>query len=254
MGRKTASVSSLSAIAGLLLGCGAEKASEPRQGKPGLAAHWSMEDTSGGSVDDGSGNGHDGKIIGRLALAEGASGKALSLTGSGMGLDVPDHADFAFRGGFTLSLSFRIAAFPSGQGFLLFRGDSRMGMDPYGLSIQSSDSTLRFVLYGGPGGLTGDSVVSVSARVEAGRWYRADAVFDTTGENTAALYLDGKEVSRVNTSILPLTLLDAGSIPGIGIGHHAGRTFNDYPFNGLIDEVRIFSGPLSHGDIASGRY
>lgn len=129
-----------------------------------------------------------------------------------------------------------------------------MGNDPYVLTANSEDNTIRFAIAGSPDGSRGDSVIAVSARVETGRWYRADAVFDTTGTNSIALYLDGVEVARRSTTLLPMTTLDPGSYPCIGIGHHGGRTGNDYVFNGQIDEVRFFAGALSREDIAAGRY
>jgi len=38
--------------------------------------------------------------------------------------------------------------------------------------------------------------------------------------------------------------------PGIGIGHHAMRTGNDYGFIGTIDEVRLYRRALSATEIS----
>lgn len=242
--------------AGFMVGCAADKGSEAPSGPEDvpLAAHWSMEDTSGRTVKDATGHGHDGSIIGVPALAAGVSGKALSISGNGAGIDVPDDSAFESQDGFTLSMSFRMESFPAGQGFLFFRGDSRAGLDPIQLTVHSADSSLRFSITGGPTGLTGDSLVSVSASVQTGKWYRVDAVFDTTGGNSVALYVDGALAGKKPTSIFPLEKLEAGQNPGIGIGHHAKRTVNDYAFKGLIDEVRFFSGALSAKKIEAGNY
>lgn len=240
----------------LLIGCAADKGTESQSDpvNPPVAAYWSMEDTAGRAIQDMSGHGHNGSIVGTAALADGVAGRAYRVGGNGTGIDVPDDAAFGFKGSFTLSLSCKVAAFPSGQGFLLFRGDSRSGMDPFVLSIQSADSSLRFSITGGTGGVTGDSLVSVSAPIHGDRWYRVDAVFDTTGGNTVSLYVDGQLAEKKSTAIFPLAVLESGSKPGIGIGHHAGRTAGDYAFNGLIDEVRIFAGALPAQNIAAGKY
>jgi hypothetical protein len=238
-----------------LSGCSSEKTSEPpTEEAPLLVAYWPLDDTAGQAMRDETGHGHDGKLIGTASLSEGVSGKAVLIQGNGHGIDVADDSAFGFRGGFTLGLSFKISAFPPGQGFLFFRGDARSGMDSYLLSIHSADSSLRFTIVGSPDGSAGDSAVSVSAPVASGQWYRVDAVFDTTGGNTVALYLNGSLASKKPTSILPLARLEAGQNAGIGIGHHAGRTGGDYAFNGLIDEVRVYSGALPSGKIGSGEY
>lgn len=238
-----------------MAGCAADKGSEAPSGtEVPLVAHWSMEDTSGRTVEDATGHGHDGSIIGAASLAAGVSGQAFSIAGSGTGIDVADDSAFGSQGGFTLSMSFKMESFPSGQGFLFFRGDSRAGQDPIQLSVHSADSSLRFSITGGPAGLTGDSGVSVSASVHSGKWHRVDAVFDTSGGNSLALYVDGAMAQKKATSIFPLATLVAGQNPGIGIGHHAGRTSNDYAFKGLIDEVRFYSGALSAKKIESGNY
>lgn len=234
-----------------MVGC-ALKDSDPRSSAI-LVAHWSMDDTLGRTLADESGNGHEGRLIGRPEFLEGVSGNALMVAGNGHGIDVADDSAFEFRGSFSIRLSFKISAWPPGQGFLIFRGDGRSGLDPYQLAVDAPDSTLRFTIIGNPTGSTGDSSVSISAPVRENQWYRVDAVFDTTGGNSLALYLNGALVKEKTTSIFPLAELQADQNPGIGIGHHPGRISNDYAFRGLIDEVKVFSGALSDAEIASGR-
>ena len=62
------------------------------------------------------------------------------------------------------------------------------------------------------------------------------------------LYVNGALMAQTNTTIIPIRDLDPGSDPTIGIGNHGGTYWN-FPFNGLVDELALFSRALSQTEI-----
>lgn len=211
-------------------------------GRDDLVGYWSFDDGNGARVADMSGNHHDGTVLGATP-APGVLGMGMAFTGYGSGVDIEDGPDFALTDAFTIEAWFNASELHDGHNLIFFRGDGRPGLDPYFVTIYP-DRTLRFAIQN-----EANDIAWATAPVTLGQLHQVVAVFDRRAA-AIELYLDGQIRTTTGTSITPLRLLDSSADPGIGIGHHAMRTGNDYGFIGTIDEVRLYRRPLDASEVA----
>ncbi len=214
-------------------------------------AYWRFEEGSGTSVSDSSGNGLDGTALGGLSYTGSTPSTILPQTGgantSAMSFDggaasrvfIADNPLFQLTESLTLEAYINMSAppFPGHNAEILFRGDSRLGLDPYLLdvvngilrfSIQDADNNGAFVSTAPP---------------TLNEWVHVAGVLDNdTG--AMSLYLDGVLVDSIITDVRPFAVLDPNLNAGLSIG---GFPATDYfgPFRGMIDEVRISDTALS---------
>ena len=219
--------------------------SKPAQTTPihdsDLIAYWPFDDGNEFIAADLSGNGHDGNLLGAQP-SPGVSGLGIAFTGDGSGVDIADGPDFELKDSFTIEAWFNATSLHDGHNLIFFRGDSRPGLDPYFVTIYP-DRTLRFAIQN-----EANDVAWATAPISLGEFHHMAAVFDS---QLAALnlYVDGKLRTTTFTSIKPMQRLVSTEGPGIGIGHHAMRTGNDYGFIGTIDEVRLYRRALSATEV-----
>lgn len=146
---------------------------------------------------------------------------------------VEDDPLLALTGSFTLEAYINLAALPATgiQWQILFRGDSRGGLDPYYLDVW--DGQVRFTINAEP---TGGARVAAAAPALNQWTHIAGVLDDTTG--LMSLYFDGVLADSTITTLCPFATLDPTMNPGLSIG---GYPATDYfgPFRGYIDEVRI---------------
>lgn len=221
-------------------------------------AHWRFEegplgDTATTSILDSSGNGHHGTPVGGITYTDNTPNSSVPQTGSPneFALDfdgatttrvvIEDDPAFELTESFTLEAFINLGALPA-SGFqwqILFRGDSRGGIDPYYLDLW--DGEVRFTI---------NSETADWARVTAtapalNTWTHIAGVLDhDTG--TMSLYLDGLLVDSVHTDVRPFAVLNPALSPGLSIGGYPDNHYG--PYQGLIDEVRISDTALSPED------
>lgn len=125
------------------------------------------------------------------------------------------------------------------QSHILFRGDSRSGLDPYDLYI-ATNGLLFFQVNSGHG------AAAIAAPVPLGQLIHVAATLDdATG--AMKLYENGAVVAQAVTSLRPFRDLDPTRYPAVSIGN-AESTFNA-PFNGLIDELAVYNRTLTTGEV-----
>ncbi len=192
---------------------------------PDLAAHWMFDEGSGTTAYDSSGNGNDGTLIGGAQWVEGQFGGAIQFNGSGAYVVAP-HIPFDNRN-FTVSLW----------------ANPALGGDQ---NVFSQDG-------GGDGGrmhlrITGGGTVRMgywnndldsTTNLQANNWYFLTYVHDV--DNTSRrIYIDG--VQDVEDS--------GGAFIGTSGDTFIGCQFGaDQMFQGIIDDVRIYSRALSETEI-----
>ena len=217
-------------------------------------AYWRFEGTPGsvaGIIADSSGNGLSGSSINsptynsNVPLATipqtGAADKAsLGFNGSDQRVFIPDSPKLALTRSLTIEAWIYVTAPPGGPndaGQILFRGDDRIGLDPYFLELVGP--SLQFHVNN-----PANASVSVSAPLPGMKqWvFVAAELNDATG--AMRIYVNGKLGGFTTTSIRPLGPLDAGSTPGLGIGNTQSANYQQY-FPGFIDEVRVSDVALS---------
>jgi hypothetical protein len=201
----------------------------------GLVAWWSAD----GNANDPIG-GHNGSPYGAFAYAPGKFGQAFSI-GDG-GIVVPDSPGFQLTGSLTIGLWMK----PTPSSWVAFcRGDLRSGLDPYAISmdrgtlgrvgLQITDASNNNKFLSAP--IAGWNV-----------WQQVTGTLDgATGD--MRLYINGNLVAQDTTAIRPFGVLDPGQQPGIGIGNVPPP--HNFPFQGALDEVVLYSRALSPSEVAT---
>ena len=207
----------------------------------GLVAYWTFDqaDVDGDTVKDVVG-GNNGTINGGAQIAVGKVGDGIKLNGVDQFVEVPHHDSLVPLGGFSVEAWFETelkdAAVwqsvvsknsPGNQSYEMRISAAPL---PYVLSWAVVDKDKTFIRINAP----------EDEELEKGRWYHVVGTWDT---KEAHLYVDGRHRGSVEVlSILPSTV-------SVFIGQRlqdGGKNF----FNGTIDEVRIYSHPLTLAEIA----
>jgi hypothetical protein len=228
------------------------------KGQP--VAHWRLDKCIGTTAYDSSGNGYNGEIVigtsgtqtnegictfgnSNEAWSNGSVGKlnsALSFDGTDDYITVPN----SFSPKNTISITLSVKTTSTSRGVLMGFSDQFPPTTPSSyvpILIMQDDGRVRAEHWSGSfGSITSTSIVN------DGEWH--DIVF-IGNINTQELYIDGKlEASRtatINNSWWTKTT--------IGTGYDTttrGSSSNEWnSFNGIIDEVRIYTYPITQQQI-----
>jgi hypothetical protein len=196
-------------------------------GTSGLQAYYPLEN----DVLDGSGNGHDGTMVGTPAFIDGPAGKALEFSGDGaQRVTFGTWNPSAATGQLSLTLWAKWNGLTTFYQGLIGKRDSWAANDMmWQIEANVTTGVLR---------LQRTDVEVVGPIMPAGDWVHIAATFSGT---TGKLYVDGEMVAEG-----PFTF---GTDPGamIVFGDSVGGGGN--PFNGALDEVRIYDRVLSPFEI-----
>ncbi|MBN2589098.1 MAG: LamG domain-containing protein, partial [Sedimentisphaerales bacterium] len=194
-------------------------------------AYYPMNDGSGTTVEDASGNGNDGTIIGALEWVEGAPDY-------GTGLDFPATAGnyvncgtFDPSGGdniLTVSAWFKIETLGGYQCIVGKAVEESAGAVQWQLTLTATGQ-LGFNL--------GAGFAAISDAVTAGEWHHAAM---TLNGSDGELFLDGVSVGTRTGLGLNAARVDDPVMIGV---------VRSFLFNGIIDEVALFHAALSQADI-----
>ncbi len=202
-----------------------------------VVSHWTANNTPSDAV----GSNH-GTLISGTAYAAGQVGQAFKFDGINDRVQMADSESFKLTQSLTIESWIRVDGIPSGTtpwGEILFRGDDRGGLDPYQLAISSSGN-LSFQISSITSGLR------LEAPIPRGQLVHVAATLDdATG--SMKLYENGVLMSQAVTTVRPFADLDPSSNPGVGIGNHGGypNTPHNFPFNGLIDDLKLYDTALT---------
>ena len=185
------------------------------------------------NANDNSGNGNNGVLVGGTSFDTGKIGNAVSLDGVSDYIDVSDSSSLNIRDEITISAWIKpneikkYSYIAEKDAFSLFLYSSRLRMD---LKING-------IAY---------HAISSYNQAAAGEWVYVIGVYDNSwADKKIKLYVNGQEGSYQTRDTLPSGQIDANnnlfriSVPG------------ESSFNGLIDELRIYSRALSSEEIMS---
>jgi hypothetical protein len=224
-----AAVAGVAAVAPLSVPGTASAAAEPQ-----VVAAYGF-DSAGTTAADSSGNGLNGTVSGATWTPNGAFGGALSFDGIDDRVVVPGDSRLDLASGFTLEAWVRPSGGDGWRNVLLReRGDSGLA---YGL-YSGSDA-------GGPDAAVNvedaDINLSVEKPLPTGAWSHLAATYDPAVG--LVLYVNGVAVNRTPLTGAP-NVDNAGDLT---IGGNA--VWGEY-FQGVIDEVRVWDGPLVSSTVA----
>jgi hypothetical protein len=216
----------------------------PSGNRPALIGYWAFEDGAGSTtVADGSGMGNHGVLEGLSATEAFVAGKAglglaIPTSAADPGVRVPLTARIDGLRAFTLAAWFRRGVTSTRHQSIISRQLGNTTLEVFNLTCINNDVVVYI-----PGS---GSSVGFEARARGvaatGVWIHAAASYDG---RFLELFIDGREVAshefpdRLVSTTTPLYL-----------GTNKNSTRND-PFDGIIDEVALYDGPLSPASIAA---
>ncbi len=217
---------------------------------PGVVAHWRFQKGIAGSgtsssqlIEDSSGNNHHGRAVGgpRFHSVElPSTNLALAFDGHNDRIAVADARDFQLTKSLTIEAWIEVAFYPESSSKLshiAFRGDNRLGFDPWFLAITESGQ-LRFLI---ANGLNKASVVLSPEPLPTRKLIHVAAVLDDE-VGMQSLFINGERVATTKTKIRACGPL-GGTGPGIGIGGR--QAHSNQGFRGSIGELRISARALT---------
>lgn len=167
-----------------------------------------------------------------------------NFDGQQSGLALSDMPCLEYARSLTVSAWVWMRKTPGHAGQIVFRGDDRLGNDPFQL-VTWADGTVHF-------GITDmdNQGEEVGTEMPTGRWtHVVGTLDDKTG--SMRLYIDGAMVKEKKTKLRPIVSLDPGTAPGIGIGNIQNPGFSNHnqPFVGKLADVRVYPLALSPREV-----
>ncbi len=208
--------------------------------RDGLVGRWSFEEGSGTVVLDSSSGALNGTVAGATWSQQTADGSAWALDFDGVD-DQVDMGTFDLGGSaFTIALWMRADDFGQMDGRFVSKASGVQPDDHYWMVstiLQSSETRLRFRLR--TGGST-TTLIAGSGALATGVWTHVAAVYDGA---EMRLYKDGVEVGSTPKS----GAVDTDPLVPVAFGDQPGGT---RPFDGLLDEVRLYDRALTVEELA----
>ena len=206
----------------------------------GLVSYWELEETSGTRVDShGSNDLTDNNTVGS---ATGIQGTGADFEASNVeSLSITD----ATQTGLDLSTDFSIAtwvnfeSYPPVQAGLVCKWQTSTGKRSWMFYVQSNE--LRLVT--SPSGTWTGSLGGVSWTPSNGVWYHIACTFDVSA-GSVIFYLNGSQLGTAQNGLA--TSIYNGTSDVV-----VGGNSDNYLFDGVMDEVGIWSRALSASDVTA---
>ncbi|MBL7189950.1 MAG: hypothetical protein ISS70_26775 [Phycisphaerae bacterium] len=197
-----------------------------------LVGHWKLDENSGTTALDSSGNGNDGAVSGgaQWQPGNGRLGGALDFDGSTGYVEIPFSESLRVlnQGDFTLTAWFKTDVIPA-QTNMVFQQADGNGTGRGWLYIATNTGDIMTYL-GGAG-------TSSGVNVEIGAWYHTALVVTELGNtDSIQLYVDGEPAGAPGQ----LGMEDSEGM--YFIGRH--KVVDNRVWEGLIDDVRLYNHAL----------
>jgi len=198
-----------------------------------LVAHWSLDDGSGTTASDMSGNSHDGTIGGAVNFVPGQTGMALDFDGSSTYIDVDDEVG---RGTWSLALWLRPRDIPFTTDYYAVMHTDAWAAGTAHVHLRVNTSLFNVDTNGGPN-------VSSTTALQENEWYHCIyTVLNEGGGNSAQIYINGVLEAEG----------EGGTIESyLGPLNFGAWTNNQRFYHGLMDDIRIYDHVISEAEILS---
>ena len=217
---------------------------ESASGTGGLVGHWKLDETSGTTVSDSSGNNNgtydDGPTLGATP-ATNFSGTSVSFDGNNDNVTIPDDSSLRVTDMTVSAWVYIPSSIPSGWRTIVEHG---RGTDNwFGLWKRSGSDRFHF-RWADNGGSTVSA--DTNATIVADQWYHIVGTLDTS-TNVAKIYM----TDSAGDTTLDKTITGATS-PSATSGDLTIGENNDgsESFDGSIDDVRIYNRALTATEVA----
>lgn len=214
-------------------------------------AHWTLDEGTGATAGDTSGNGLNGVLNGGLDATGWTTDSAPLTEGNPASLrfdGVNDYVSLPSGGPLnvatnevTLSLWVKLEELPNALGSNFFAGIYDSAQDSYVLYEDDFNDELRFKITDADG--TAERPGVAAADLETDRWYHIVGVYDGSA-GTASIYLDG-ELKDVHTNAALTGVVKPGQVAALG----RDGANNQYYFQGQIDDLEVFDRALGPSEV-----
>ncbi|MBI2515195.1 fibronectin type III domain-containing protein [Candidatus Wolfebacteria bacterium] len=211
----------------------------------GLVGYWPLEEGSGTSTADLSGNGNTGTLAASPATptwtTAGKIGNALSFDGSDDYVNVPDNSSLKP----TSAITYAMWVYPrlaSTFGVFFEKGDSTTA--GYGAFV-TSDNKFCFIVKTTTGTY---AVGNSTALYQVNQWQHVAVTYDSSGAKN--IYVNGVNQTLTSSANCALTNGSGDISQSTAALIFGARTANQYFFNGSIDEVRVYNRALAATEVA----
>jgi chitodextrinase len=204
----------------------------------GLVAAYGLNEGSGTTIGDSSGNGISGALQSATWTAGGKYGNALSFNGTNSYVDLGNPAALQLTGSMTVEAWIKAVADPLNDGQIISKAN-----DSGGWQLKTSPDTGSHTFGAKVSGNAIGKRYSNAVRA-LNTWYHVASVYNAATQ-ALSLYVNG--------------VLDNGTLQGTvpslqilqNINVNIGRRTGGYYFNGIIDEIRIYHRALTQSEIQS---
>jgi chitodextrinase len=190
----------------------------------GLVGYWALDDGSGTTAVDSSGNGNNATLVNSPTWTAGQVNGALQFNGSNSYASVPANGGLNVSGQFSITMW--VKDLSNNQSL-----EQIFGRDDYSGRL----------LFGGWGEIKaefGDEFDTPLYVLPTGSWHHVAYVAGSSGET---LYVDGAVVA--SDTFTGATFVNSNPI------FMGDSISNAYPFNGSLDEVRVYNRALSASEV-----
>jgi hypothetical protein len=201
----------------------------------GLVGWWKLDEGSGNTAADAGDKGLDGSLVGDTSWVDGIVAGALAFDGDGDYVDVGKDPAFDITQQITVSAWIKVNAFNKKFQAIVTKGDSA-----WRLQRNYNNNTLEFACSGLV--VSGNRWGSIHCTVDVndGMWHHVAGTYDGS---QICLYVDGK----LDASSTASGTIKINNQP-VYIGGNSERP--DRFWNGLIDDVRLYSYALTADEVA----
>jgi len=213
---------------------------------PEFVLYLPMDEGSGSTIYDQSGNGNNGTIYG-ASWATGVSGSTLEFDGVDDYAEVHENTNLDGFDDFSVSIWIKPTTdlnSSTGRQDFYYKGPPVQWVTSYALNYDDVDGQLQFNLHSQSDWFSYASV-RYETEFNAGQWYHIAVTYD--GLSEVIMYVNGRP-QGVDVGG------DHGTISGLVVDNSydlrlGARTDNQYYFNGAIDELRIYDRKLSDEEV-----
>ena len=214
----------------------------PAFAQSGPVGWWKLDEGSGTTTADSSGNAHNGTLTNSPTWTTGRVGpSALTFNGTTAQVGVSGSAPLAnlYTAGFTVSAWIKPAGAGGGNaGRIVDKDNNSAGW----FFAMSGATQIRLTSDQDPSGVTS---MTSTATIALNTWQHVAATWDGHSGGQMHVYINGVQADSATTAGGAGTEADDSATP-LTIGD---RPLNDRGFNGSIDEVRIYNRILSAAEI-----